>query len=162
MSSFTTSDLFDRHGDVVQVNELPFHCYGGRAAFAGRVVTVKCFEDNSRVKELLAQPGTGSVLVVDGGGSLRNALLGDLIGADAVKNGWEGVLIYGAVRDTAALAQLDLGVYALGRTPRKSVRRSEGQTGLSLAFGGIIYRQDAFVYIDSDGILAASSALPAI
>jgi regulator of ribonuclease activity A len=160
MSSFATSDLYDRHGEVVQVSELSFQSYGGRTAFAGRIVTAKCHEDNSRLKELLAQPGSASVLVVDGGGSLRAALLGDLIGAAAVKNGWEGVLIHGAVRDADALSRLDLGVYALGTTPRKSVRRSEGQTGLSVSFGNVLYRQDAYVYVDRDGVIVANEALP--
>ncbi|HEX5657732.1 MAG TPA: ribonuclease E activity regulator RraA, partial [Polyangiales bacterium] len=111
-----TSDLYDKHGEIVQVLETQLQPYGGRSSFHGQVATVKCHEDNSRVKELLTEPGTGKVLVVDGGGSLRNALLGDLIAGEAVRKGWEGVLIYGAVRDVEALSALDLGVYALGST----------------------------------------------
>lgn len=135
-----TSDLYDQHGEIVQVLETQLRSYGGRPSFRGQIVAVKCHEDNSRVKEQLAKPGTGKVLVVDGGGSLRHALLGDLIAGDAVRNGWEGVLIYGAVRDVEALATLELGVYALGSTPRKSVRRGEGQEGLTIAFGAVVFR----------------------
>lgn len=160
MSSFATSDLYDQYAEVVQVLETPLRSYGARAAFCGEIVSVKCHEDNSRVKELLSQPGAGKVLVVDGGGSLRCALLGDLIAGEAVRNGWEGVLIHGAVRDVEALAALDLGVYALGSTPRKSVRRSEGQTGVNISFGAVVFRPGAYVYVDRDGVLIAATPLP--
>lgn len=153
--SFSTSDLFDAHGDVVQVLELSLRGYGGAASFCGEIVTVKCHEDNSRVKELLSAPGRGKVLVVDGGGSLRCALLGDLIAGAAVENGWHGVIVHGAVRDVAALAQLPLGVAALGSTPRKSVRRGEGQTGLSVTFGSATFTPGCHVYADLDGVLVA-------
>jgi regulator of ribonuclease activity A len=159
VTSTATSDLYDRHGETVRVLELQLRSYGGRRSFSGELITVKCHEDNSRVKEMLGQPGAGKVLVVDGGGSLRCALLGDLIAADAVKNGWRGVLIFGAVRDTDALAQLELGVYALGSTPRKSVRRGEGQSGLSLSFGAITIHQGEHIYVDADGVLVSSVAL---
>ncbi len=159
MSSFATSDLYDQHAEIVQVLEAQLRSYGGRSAFCGQIVTVKCYEDNSRVKELLSSPGQGKVLIVDGGGSLRCALLGDLIAGEAARNAWEGVLVYGAVRDVEALARLDLGVYALGSTPRKSVRRSEGQTGLAVAFGTVAFRPGEYVYVDRDGVLVAATAL---
>lgn len=157
--SFSTSDLYDAHGESVQVLELALLSYGGRPSFHGRIVTVKCHEDNSRVKERLSKPGRGNVLVVDGGGSLRCALLGDLIAAEAVKSSWEGVVIFGAVRDVTALAELDLGVRALGSTPRKSTRRSEGQLDLTVAFGGVVFRPDSYLYADHDGVLVSSEAL---
>lgn len=157
--TFSTSDLYDVHGDALQVVEPLLRSYGGRPRFAGEVVTVKCFEDNSRVKERLATPGRGKVLVVDGGGSLRCALLGDLIGASAVENHWEGVVIFGAVRDTEALAKLDLGVHALASTPRKSVRRGEGQSDLTVSFGSVRFAPGHFVYVDPDGIIVASGPL---
>jgi regulator of ribonuclease activity A len=157
--SFATSDLFDAHGDEVQVLELPTRGYGGLPRFHGEVATVKCHEDNSRVKELLSSPGAGKVLVVDGGGSLRCALLGDLIATAAVENGWQGVIIHGAVRDVSALAQLELGVVALGSTPRKSVRRGEGQTGASISFGGVTFTPGCYAYVDADGVLVASRLL---
>jgi regulator of ribonuclease activity A len=159
MSLFATSDIYDHHGERVQVLELQLQRYGQRDRFAGKVVTIKCHEDNSRVKETLAEPGRGNVLVVDGGGSLRCALLGDLIAGDAIKNGWEGVLVFGAVRDVAALARLDLGVYALGSTPRKSTRRGEGQRDLTVSFGGTVFSSGDYVYADQDGVLVARSPL---
>jgi regulator of ribonuclease activity A len=159
--SFATSDLFDAHADEVQVLELPMRGFGGLPRFHGEVVTVKCHEDNSRVKELLSSPGAGKVLVVDGGGSLRCALLGDLIATAAVENGWQGVIIHGAVRDIAALAQLKLGVVALGSIPRKSVRRGEGQTGERVTFGGVTFAPGCHVYVDADGVLVAARPLTA-
>ena len=159
MANFATSDLYDQHGERLQVLELPLIGYGGRASFCGQVVTVKCHEDNSRVKEILAVPGEGKVLVVDGGGSLRCALLGDLIAGSAVAQKWEGVLIHGAVRDVAALAKLDLGVYALGATPRKSVRRDEGQRDLTVWFGGVGFAPGDFLYADADGVVVSRESL---
>lgn len=155
-----TSDLSDAHGDDVAVLQLDLRSYGGRRAFHGEVVTVKCFEDNARVKEVAGTPGAGKVLVVDGGGSIRHALLGDLIGADAVAHGWEGVVVFGAVRDVEALATLDLGVLAMGSTPRRSVRRGEGQTGITVSFGNVTFRPGAHVYVDADGVLVADHPLP--
>jgi regulator of ribonuclease activity A len=159
MISFATSDLYDRHGERIQVLELPMRSYGGRASFAGEVVTVKCHEDNSRVKEMLVEPGLGKVLVVDGGGSLRCALLGDMIAGAAVASRWEGVLIHGAVRDADALARLDLGVFALATTPRKSVRRSEGQRDLTVQFGNTSFAPGDHLYADRDGVVVARDAL---
>lgn len=130
-----------------------------RRAFSGEVVTVKCFEDNSRVKEHLATPGVGKVLVVDGGGSLRNALIGDMIAENAVKNGWEGIIIFGACRDVDELAKLDFGVMALGCVPIKSVRRGEGQLNIDIQFGDITIRPGQYVYADNNGIVVASEKL---
>jgi regulator of ribonuclease activity A len=136
-----------------------FKNFGGRSSFGGQVVTVKCFEDNSRVKELLATEGAGKVLVVDGGGSLRCALLGDLIGASAVKYGWEGVIVYGAVRDIDALAQLDLGVQALSPMPLKSVRKGVGDVGLTLEIGGVMIANGEYIYADNNGVIVSTDAL---
>jgi len=157
--TFATTDLYDAHGDELQVVDPILKSIGGRARFSGEIATVKCHEDNSRVKERLATPGGGKVLVVDGGGSLRCALLGDMIADDAVRNGWEGVIVFGAVRDSEALSRLDLGVWALACTPRKSVRRGEGQADLMVAFGGVRFVPGQFVYVDRDGILVASRRL---
>ena len=120
---------------------------------------MKCFEDNSRVKEHLATPGVGKVLVVDGGGSLRNALIGDMIAENAVKNGWEGIIIFGACRDVDELAKLDFGVMALGCVPIKSVRRGEGQLNIDIQFGDITIRPGQYVYADNNGIVVASEKL---
>lgn len=157
--SFVTCDLCDDHPNDVRVCEPMFASFGGRETFGGEIVTVKCHEDNSRVKELLATPGKGKVLVVDGGGSLRCALMGDLIGDSAVQNGWEGVIIYGCVRDVDALAQLDLGVHAVAAIPLKSVRKGVGETGLAITFGGITFVQGEYVYADNNGVIVAGRDL---
>lgn len=157
--AFVTCDLCDDHPDDVRVCEPLFANYGGRSAFGGRIVTVKCFEDNSRVKELLATPGEGRVLVVDGGGSLRCALLGDLIGESAVKQGWAGVIVFGCVRDVDALGELDLGVQALASMPLKSVRKGIGEVDVPVTFGGITYVPGEYVYADNNGVIVAGKAL---
>lgn len=158
MTQYVTPDLCDAY-PLVRVLTPMFKNFGGRKSFGGQVVTVKCFEDNSRVKELLATEGTGKVLVVDGGGSLRCALLGDMIGESAVKYGWEGVIIYGCVRDVDALAQLDLGVQALAAMPLKSVRKGIGEVGLSLSFGGVIIENGEYIYADNNGVIVSAEAL---
>lgn len=157
--SFVTCDLCDDHPDDVRVCEPMFGSFGGREAFGGEIVTVKCHEDNSRVKELLATPGKGKVLVVDGGGSMRCALMGDMIGESAVQQGWEGVIIYGCVRDVEALAQLDLGVHAVAAIPLKSVRKGVGETGLDITFGGVTFVQGQYVYADNNGVIVAAKKL---
>lgn len=157
--SFITCDLCDDHPAHVRVCEPLFAGFGGREAFGGEIVTVKCHEDNSRVKELLATPGQGRVLVVDGGGSLRCALMGDMIGESAVQNGWEGVLVYGCVRDVDALAGLDLGVQALAAIPLKSVRKCVGETNIPVTFGGVTFVPGQFVYADNNGVIVADRSL---
>ena len=158
--NFSTPDLCDAHPDDVQVvTGLIWHSYGGRQAFGGPIETVKCFEDNSRVKERLAEQGKGRVLVVDGGGSLRHALIGDQIAAMAADNGWSGVIIHGACRDVDVLPGIDLGVLALGTVPIKSVRRGEGQVGLPVSFGRVLFKPGDWVYADVNGIVTASRKL---
>lgn len=158
--SFVTCDICDDNEDKVRVmHGLQWRSFAGRASFSGEAVTVKCFEDNSRVKEILNTEGTGKVLVVDGGGSLRMALIGDMIAESAVKNRWNGVLIYGACRDVDALAELDLGVVTLGCVPRKSVRRGEGQRDIPVTFGGVTVQPGDHVYVDNNGVVVASEAL---
>jgi regulator of ribonuclease activity A len=160
----TTSDLYDQFGERLRVLPPRFQDFGGRSRFSGEVVTVQCFEDNSRVKELLSTPGAGKVLLVDGGGSQRCALLGDLIGAEAVRHAWEGVVIYGCIRDRAALKALDLGVKALGATPRKSVRRGAGQTQIAIQIDGVPCQPGERLVADEDGIvlLDAGAAVQAV
>ena len=144
--AWSTCDLSDRFEDRARVPEVLWRDFGARTAFTGAAVTVKCFEDNSRLKALSAEPGAGRVIVVDGGGSLRCA-----------KNGWAGVVIWGAVRDVAALGGVDLGVKALGATPRRSVRRGEGQVDLPITFGGVTWRPGDVIFADPDGVLALSA-----
>ncbi|MFZ5755561.1 MAG: ribonuclease E activity regulator RraA [Pseudomonadota bacterium] len=157
--NFVTCDLCDDHPDDVRVCEPLFSQFGGRECFGGQIVTAKCFEDNSRVKETLGTPGQGKVLVVDGGGSLRCALLGDMIGEDAVKNGWEGVIVYGCVRDVDALGTLDLGVQAVAAIPLKSVRRGEGQKDIPVTFGGVTFVPGEYVYADNNGVIVSAKKL---
>lgn len=158
---FVTCDILDDHPqDDIQVmspslDGKSFKSYGARKSFSGQVVTVKCFEDNSRVKELLATDGTGKVLVVDGGASMRCALMGDLIAESAVKNHWNGVVIYGCVRDVDAIASLDLGVHALAAIPQKSNRKGLGEVDVTLSFGSITIKSGDYIYADNNGILIA-------
>ncbi len=157
---FSTPDLCDAHPELVQVvSGLHWHSYGGVEKFGGQIETVKCFEDNSRVKETLGEPGAGRVLVVDGGGSLRHALIGDLIAAKAAESGWSGIIVYGACRDVEVLAGIDFGVVALGSVPLKSVRRGEGQTGLPVSFGSVVFRSGDWVYADANGIVVSPDSL---
>lgn len=154
-----TADLCDRYEDQVRVCEPVFRDFGGRPSFFGEAVTAKCFEDNTQMKSILSEPGQGRVLVADAGGSLRCAMLGDLIAASAVDNGWAGVVLFGCVRDTEALARMDLGIKALAAIPRKSVRRGEGQRDLPVTFAGVAFAPGDWVYADSDGIVVAASRL---
>jgi regulator of ribonuclease activity A len=160
---FVTCDLLDDHPDTQvcspSIDGKFFRNFGGKRAFGGQVVTVKCFEDNSRIKELLATDGTGKVLVVDGGASMRCALLGDLIGESAVKNHWSGVIVYGCVRDVDALAALDLGVQALASIPQKSNRKGLGEVNVTLNFAGLMIESGMFIYADNNGILVSDVSL---
>ncbi|MBB6173909.1 regulator of ribonuclease activity A [Nocardiopsis mwathae] len=159
MSEFATADLIDAHGDAIATCETQFRRFGGRARFHGPIATIKCHEDNAMVKEQLNQPGEGWVLVVDGGGSLRTALMGDLIAQAAFDNGWAGVVINGAVRDTATLAKLDLGIKALGSTPRKSSKAGAGVLDGPVSFGGVVFTPESWLYSDEDGIVVSDSRL---
>ena len=159
MSSKATADLCDAHAEELQVCEPLFQLYGGRPAFAGAVSTVRCFEDNSRVKEAVESPGAGRVLVVDGGGSRRRALFGGNLGLAAVKNGWAGVILYGCIRDCAELGQLDLGIRALGTMPLRSDKRGEGERDTPVRFAGATFRPGDHVYVDEDGVVVAHRAL---
>lgn len=161
MADISTADIFDAHAETetVQSCEIQFRQFGGQHAIAGPIRTVKCYEDNTLVKKTLSEPGDGAVLVVDGGGSLRSALLGDLIGDKAVQNGWAGVIIWGAVRDTVALKQLNVGIKAIGSNPRRSRKDGAGQIDISVTFGGATFTPGGWVYSDDDGILSAESKL---
>ncbi|SQF97925.1 ribonuclease activity regulator protein RraA [Paucimonas lemoignei] len=156
---YITPDLCDAYPELVQVVEPMFSNFGGRDSFGGEIVTVKCFEDNSRVKELAELDGSGKVLVVDGGGSLRCALLGDMIAERAAHNGWHGVVIYGCIRDVDMLAQTDLGVQALASHPLRSNRRGAGDLDLAVTFGGVTFRPGEYVYADNNGIIVSPSPL---
>lgn len=153
MSTKATTDICDTHGERIAVAEPIFRDFGGRLSFDGAVATVKIFEDNTLVREALSEPGQGRVLVVDGGGSTRCALLGDRLAAMAIDNGWSGIVVFGCVRDTAELAQMDLGIKALAAHPRKSEKRGEGQREVPVAFAGVVFAPGAHLYADKDGII---------
>ena len=157
--SFLTTDLYDANEGKVAVLQPMLKSYGGKPRFAGQIVTLKLYEDNTLVREVLGEAGAGKVLVVDGGGSLRCALLGDQIAELAVKNQWEGVVIYGCIRDSVAIAALPLGVRALDTNPKKSVKRNEGTRDLVLNFGGVDFTPGHWLYADEDGVLVSPSAL---
>jgi len=154
-----TADLCDENGDRVQVCEPVFHAFGGRRAFHGPISTIRCFEDNSRVKEAVESPGQGKVLVVDGGGSRRRALLGDKLGEAAVRNGWAGVIIHGCIRDSAELGRMDLGARALATIPLRSDKRGEGERDVPVRFAGVTFRPGEFVYVDEDGVIVSPASL---
>lgn len=154
-----TADLYDNFSDQVRVAAPLFRDFGGRIEFSGPVTTLKVFEDNSFVRAALDSPGSGRVLVVDGGGSLRCALLGDQLAELGVKNGWAGIIINGCIRDSRVIAGLDIGVKALATNPRKSVKRNVGERDVVISFAEVEFRPDAYVYADADGILVSDSAL---
>jgi len=156
---FTTPDLCDAYSEQVSVLQPMFTSFGGRKTFAGEIVTVKCHEDNSLVKEHLGRPGAGCVMVVDGGGSLRRALLGDLLAASAVRNGWAGLLIYGCIRDVDAIASMDLGVQALAAIPLKTEKRGIGDFQIPVTFGGVTFRPGEYVYADNNGVIVSPTPL---
>jgi regulator of ribonuclease activity A len=150
---FRTADLVDEHGEALQSCDLQLRQFGGRRRFHGPLRTVACFEDNALVRQVLSEPGDGAVLVVDGGGSLHTALVGDLIAGLAQANGWAGLVVHGAVRDTEALAGLDIGVKALGSNPRKSAKLATGQVDVPVHFGGVSFRPGEHLYSDEDGVV---------
>ncbi|QQM46128.1 ribonuclease E activity regulator RraA [Streptomyces liliifuscus] len=148
-----TADLYDEHGDDLQSCTTQFRSFGARTSFEGAVTTVRCHEDNVVLKATLGEPGAGRVLVVDGGGSLAAALMGDLIADLGASNGWEGVVINGAVRDVEALSKINLGVKALGSNPRKSRKEGVGVRDVEVSFGGVTFTPGCHLYSDADGIL---------
>lgn len=151
--TIATADLYDERGDALDSLSLQLMDVGGRTAFDGLIRTVRCHRDNALVKKMLATPGEGAVLVVDGGGSLESALVGDLIAASAVENGWAGVIVHGAVRDRAAIGTLELGVKALGTNPRKSAKDGVGEIDVPVTIAGVVFTPGRHVWADSDGVL---------
>ena len=152
-----TADLYDRLREDSRSCSTQLRNLGGRTAFAGTVTTIKVFEDNILVKQALAEVGTGRVLVVDGAGSLEVALLGDHMAELAATNGWEGIVVNGAVRDVVALGGLDVGVKAVGSNPRKSTKTGTGQRDVPVTFGGVTFRPGDELHSDADGILLAGA-----
>lgn len=158
---FQTADLCDQHEGRLQVAAPMLRHFGGHAAFHGPVATVKCHEDNSLVRTALESPGRGRVLVVDGGGSLRCALVGDQLAQLGVHNGWSGIVVFGCIRDSRAIAGMAIGVMALATHPQKSVKRGIGETDVPVSFAGVRFVPGEALYADEDGIVVAAAPLGA-
>ena len=154
-----TTDLCDAHPDDVRAVAPLFRDFGGNAAFSGPIVTIKSFEDNVILRKALEEPGAGRVLVVDGGGSLRCALMGGNLADLGVKNGWSGVLINGCVRDVGDLRAAAIGIKALAAHPVKSGKKGEGARDLPVTFGGVTFRPGEMVHADADGVVVSARAL---
>jgi regulator of ribonuclease activity A len=157
--AIATADLCDEFGAEVHVAEPLYRDWGGSIAFAGPVETLRVFEDNALVRQVLASPGRGRVLVVDGGGSLRSALVGGNLAALAHQNGWAGLLVHGCIRDTDEIRGVPLGVKALHAVPRKSGKTGAGQQGVPVTFAGVTFTRGCHLYADRDGIVVADRDL---
>ena len=154
-----TADLYDDLEGSCRTCSVQFRDFGARRRFHGQVRTVDCYHDNVLFKTLLGEPGEGRVIVVDGKGSTARALLGDLLAARARENGWSGVVIHGAIRDSVEVARIDIGVKALGVNPAKSDKNGAGQLDVPVTFGGVTFNPGNWVYCDEDGILVSSEPI---
>ena len=164
MKSFATCDLCDTHEEKLADGSLivfppVFHPFGKRIAFAGPAATLKVFEDNVLVRAALETAGAGRVLVIDGGASLRCALVGGNLGVLAEKNGWAGILVYGCIRDSMEINQCDIGVRALATHPQRSIRKGLGEIDIRVSIAGVAVNPGDWIYADADGILVTRSAL---
>ena len=156
---FATADLCDGYPQLIQVLEPLFRSYGGANRFSGPIETVQVYEDNVLVRETLEREGKGRVLVVDGGGSLRCALVGGRLGLLALRNGWSGILIHGCVRDTLELARISLGIWALNAVPRPGAKAGTGSVGKTVSFAGVSFDPGKILYADADGIILSDRQL---
>ncbi|QOL26162.1 putative 4-hydroxy-4-methyl-2-oxoglutarate aldolase [Thalassotalea sp. LPB0316] len=152
-------DLFDQYANQLSLANVPFQDFGANTCFYGEIVTVDCFNDNSKVKALLATSGEGKVLVVDGHGSMNRALLGDMIAESAVKHNWQAVIINGCIRDAGTIATLPIAVKALGTCPIKTEKLGQGQTNVDVYFAGLKFTPGHYVYGDKNGIAISQSLL---
>lgn len=151
-------DLFDEHASQLELATPIFNNYGGKRIFYGKIVTVSCINDNSKVKELVAQNGSGKVMVVDGKASMTRALLGDMLAEQAIENGWQGIVINGCIRDSGTIATLPIGVKALACCPIKTEKLGQGEINTPISFAGLTFNPGQYIYSDSNG-LAISKAL---
>jgi regulator of ribonuclease activity A len=155
MKSRKTADLYDAYGEMLQVAEPIFRNFGRRDAFSGPIATVKVFEDNTLVRANLETAGSGHVLVVDGGGSTRCALVGDLLAQLAIDNEWAGIIVNGCIRDSKEIDAMDVGVKAIATNPAKSEKRGEGRENIPVRFAGVTFTPGHFVYVDTDGVVVS-------
>lgn len=154
-----TPDICDKFENQVTLVNLPLQNFGQKSAFWGKIVTVRCYHDNSKVREMLSQNGKGKVLVVDGNGSCQKALMGDQLAILAIDNEWEGVIINGAVRDAAAIAMMEIGLKALGTSPFKTDKRGAGDVNVTLTMHNQMIQPGDYIYADWNGILTSVNLL---
>lgn len=154
--TFNTADLYDRFGDALQVAEPLFRSYGTKAMFHGRIVTLRVFEDFGLVKQTVQQPVDQSVLVIDGGGSLRCALIGDKLAEMALNNGWQGIIVNGCIRDAEDIANLAIGIKAINTCPVRPEQLGDGEREVDVSFAGVTFVTGAYVYADTDGIVVSA------
>ena len=154
-----TADICDAHEAEVRTTDPVFSIYGKRLTFGGPIRTLRVFEDNSLVKNAVSKTGDGAVLVVDGGASMRCALLGGNLAELASNNGWAGLIINGCVRDVHEINACDIGIRALATCPRKSEKRDTGERDVELQFAGADFRPGEYVYCDLDGVIVTASNL---
>ena len=157
--SFKTADLCDENSDQVQIVAPGLTNFGGKSRFHGSIVTVKSLNDNSKVREQIWSPGEGRVLVVDNEASTSCAMLGDMMAAKAIENGWAGIVINGCIRDSVDVGGMDIGVKALATNPLRSVKEGRGESGIELEFLGAVFRPGEYLYSDEDGILLSARPL---
>jgi regulator of ribonuclease activity A len=159
MSMFKTTDICDHFSEQIQIAEPLFRDFGACQSFYGPISTVKVFEDNVLVRQALEEQGDGRVLVVDGGGSLRHALMGDMLADMGAQNGWAGVVVFGALRDSSEIAKVAIGVKALATMPLKSLKKGEGDRDIPVRFAGVNFQPGDYLYADHDGIVTSSGAV---
>lgn len=156
---YNTSELCNIYADLVDVVEPIFCNYGGRNSFGGLVVTVKCFENTGLIAQMVETDGTGKVLVIDGGGSTRRALIDSYIAGTAAKNNWEGIICYGSVRDVDALEEIEIGIQGLVSIPVGADDDTSGETDVAVNFGGVTFLPEDHIYADNSGIILSPDAL---
>jgi len=156
---FTTADLWDKHETLLSCVDPIFKHFGNKKVFSGIISTVKLFEDNSLVRKQLELDGKGKVLVIDGGASLRCALIGDQLALLAIQNNWEGIIVNGCIRDSQVINSMNIGIKALNTCPVKSVKRNIGEINIPVQFGSVTFVSDEYTYVDADGILVSKQNL---
>lgn len=154
-----TADLCDAHPDVVKVCHIPFLSFGKVGAFHGPIRTLSVLDDNALVRQTLERPGQGAVLVVNGGGSLKRALVGDNLARLAIDNGWAGLVVFGAIRDSGVIDTMDVGIKAAGTIPLRADRDAIGEVDIPTSFGGVIFTPGDWLYADADGVIVAPRRL---
>jgi len=159
INNFQTADLWDEYSNELSCATPIFKSFGKKTSFWGEITTLKLFEDNSLVRKQLETKGDGKVLVVDGGGSLRCALVGDRLAQLAIDNNWRGVIVYGCIRDSRIIDTMNIGIRAINTNPVKSIKRNTGELDIEVKFAGIQFVPGAYIYVDEDGILVSKKNL---